>query len=284
MVAHLLCFVREVIRIHADAVAADHAGAKGQKVPFAAGGFQYVQCVYPQAGKDDGKLVDQGNVQIALGVFNDFGGFCHLDAAGLVRPCANDLAVQRIHRLGHLGGAAAGDFFDGSEGVDFVPRVDALGAVAAEKILIEFQPRGFFQLRNADFFSSAWEHGGFIDHHIPFFKHAADGLAGLDQGGEIRAMGIVHRRRYSHDEDPTVTQVVQLAAKAQVLGGLELFRAAFQRVILAPLQFGHAGLVDIKADDRAVFAKFNGQGQADIAQANQGNGCVVQVHDFVSEI
>ena len=180
MVAHLLCFVREVIRIHADAVATHHAGAKGQKVPFTAGRFQHVQRIDVQTGKNYRKLIHQCNVQIALGVFNDFGGFCHLDAAGLVRPCANDLAVQRIHRLGHLGGAAAGDFFDGSEGVDFVARVDALGTVAAEKILIEFQPRGFFQLRNADFFSSAWEHGGFIDHHIPFFKHAADGLAGFD--------------------------------------------------------------------------------------------------------
>ena len=97
-------------------------------------------------------------------------------------------------------------------------------------------------------------------------------------------MGIIDRGRYGDDENAAVTQVVQLAAKAQMLGRLELFRAAFQRVILAPLQFGNPRLVDIKADDRAVFAKFNGQGQADIAQANQGNGCVVQVHDFVSEI
>lgn len=94
-------------------------------------------------------------------------------------------------------------------------------------------------------------------------------------------MGIVHRRRYSHDEDPTVTQVVQLAAKAQVLGGLELFRAAFQRVILAPLQFGNPRLVDIKADDRAVFAKFNGQGQADVAQANESDGGSTEIHRAV---
>ena len=67
-------------------------------------------------------------------------------------------------------------------------------------------------------------------------------------------------------------------------GGLENLALIPGTVGAAPVQFGHAGLVDIKADDRAVFAKFNGQGQADIAQANQGNGCVVQVHDFVSEI
>ena len=94
-------------------------------------------------------------------------------------------------------------------------------------------------------------------------------------------MGIIDRRRYSHDEDPTVTQVVQLAAKAQVLGGLELFRAAFQRVILAPLQFGHAGLVDVKADNGAVLAKFDGQGQADVAQANESDGGSTEIHRAV---
>ena len=63
--------------------------------------------------------------------------FGHLQTAGLVRAGRDDAAVQRIHHVGHCGRAATGNFLDFGQGVDLVTRVDAFGAVATEKILVE---------------------------------------------------------------------------------------------------------------------------------------------------
>ena len=67
-----------------------------------------------------------------------------------------------------------------------------------------------------------------------------------------------------------IAQVIQLGAEAQVRGGLELFGLGLQREVVPGLQLGDALLVDVKAHYAALFAKFNGQGQAHIAQPDDG--------------
>ena len=56
----------------------------------------------------------------------------------------DDLAVELVNGFGHLGRAAAGDFFDAGQAVFFVAGVDALGAVAAVKVLVEFETTEIF--------------------------------------------------------------------------------------------------------------------------------------------
>lgn len=41
---------------------------------------------------------------------------------------------------------------------------------------------------------------------------------------------------------------------------------------VAGLEFGEAGLVDVEADQRALFAEFDREGEADVAQADDGDG------------
>ena len=55
-------------------------------------------------------------------------------------------------------------------------------------------------------------------------------------------------------------------------------RAAFEGVVFASLQLGNAGGVDIKTQHRALIAKFNGQRQAHVPKANDGDVFVVEVH------
>ena len=139
VVADGLGLVGEVVRVYANAVPAHQAGAKRQEVPLGAGGLQHGLGVDAHAVEDHGQLVDQGNVHIALGVFNHLGGFGHADARGLVRAGGDDAGVERVHLGGHLGGRAAGDLFDGGHPVFFVAGVDALGAVAGKEVHIEDQ-------------------------------------------------------------------------------------------------------------------------------------------------
>ena len=88
VIADLLRLVRQVVRIDADAVAADQARAERQEVPLAAGGVQHLLGVDAEAVEDQRQLVDQRDVDVALGVLDDLGGLGDPDAGGLVRAGA----------------------------------------------------------------------------------------------------------------------------------------------------------------------------------------------------
>ena len=57
-------------------------------------------------------------------------------------------------------------------------------------------------------------------------------------------------------------------------GGGQFRRGGLPGAVVAGLELGDALGLDVEADHRAVFAKFDGQGQADVAQADDGQGGV----------
>jgi hypothetical protein len=134
--ADLLRLVGQVVGIDADAVAAHQARFERQEVPFAAGGRKHFASVEAETREQHGQFVDQGDVDVALGVFDHFGSLGHTDAAGLVGAGGDDGAVQRVDEVGGLRGRAGGDLLDGGQAVDLVARVDALGAVADVEALL----------------------------------------------------------------------------------------------------------------------------------------------------
>lgn len=265
VVTQFFGFVREVIRVHANAVAADHAGAKRQEVPLAACGLQHLQCVDADALEDDREFVDEGDVQVALAVFNHFGSFGHFEAAGFPGARFDDAAVQRIDRVGHCGCAATGNFADGGQGVDFVAGVDSLGAVAAEKVLVELEAAELFEHGHTHFFGGAGVDGGFVNDHVARLEHFAHGFAGFDKRGHVGAVGLVHWGGHGDDEDLCLLEVLRVGAVAQLLGALQFFGAAFQGVVFARLKLVDSRLVDVKTDGGAVFAKLYCEWQAHIA-------------------
>ena len=224
-----------------------------------------MQCVDAELAEDEAELVHERNVDVALGVFDDLGGFGHADAAGLVGAGGDDAGVEGIDHLGHGGGAAAGDFFDAGQAVLFVTRVDALGAVAAVEVDVVRQPAFALEHRHADFFSGAGVDGGFIDDDVARLEHPPDGGAGLDERAQVRPLGGIHRGGHGDDVDLRLGEFGRLGGVAQLRGLGELFRTALQRVIPPRLQLRYAGGVDVKADDGADFAELDGQGQADVA-------------------
>ena len=103
----------------------------------------------------------------------------------------------------------------------FVARVDTLGAVAAEKVLVEFETAELFQNRHAVFFCAARVNGGFVNYDITRFKCLAYGFAGFDEGCEVRALVLVNGGGYCDDEAVAGTQIIQVAAELQVPCGLQ---------------------------------------------------------------
>ena len=254
-----------------------------QEVPLAACGFQHFQGVDADPVEDDRQLVHKGNVQVALGVFNDLGGFGHLDGAGPAGAGRDDAGVKRVHFCRNGGRAAAGDLLDLCQGVDLVAGVDALGAVAAVKPPAAIgcvhisavdvgEIRESFQHRHADLFGGAGIDGGLVNHQVTRLERLTDRLAGPLQRCQVRGVGDIHRRGHGDDEDAAVGQLGRVAAEAQVRGRTEFFRRDLQRAVAPRLQLSHAPLVDVKPQHRPDVAKLHRQGQAYITQANDGNG------------
>ena len=80
-----------------------------------------------------------------------------------------------------------------------VARIDSLGRVAREEVLVELEARGLLQLGYADVLGGTRKDGGLVDDDIAGLQHGAHGAAGSNEGGEIGTLGVVHRRRYGDD-------------------------------------------------------------------------------------
>ena len=69
----------EIIGIDANAVTADETGAEGQEVPFRASGFENFEGIDADFFEDHSQLVHERNVEVALGVLDNFGGLGDFD-------------------------------------------------------------------------------------------------------------------------------------------------------------------------------------------------------------
>ena len=80
VVAEHVGLVRQVIGIDADAMAADQTRLELQEVPLRSRGFKHLSGVEADPVEDDRQLIHQGDVQIALRVFDHLGCLGGLDA------------------------------------------------------------------------------------------------------------------------------------------------------------------------------------------------------------
>ena len=82
----------------------------------------------------------------------------------------------------------------------------------------------------------------------------------------------IHGGGHGNDEDLAGLQILLLVAIAQVVRRLQLFCTAFQGVVAPRLQLGNPCLIDVEAEDGTTFSELDGQWQADVAQADDGDG------------
>ena len=141
VIAQHLCLVRQVVRVDADAVAADQAGPKRQEVPLRARRLQHLERVDADAVEDQRQLVDQRDVEVALRVLDHLGRLGHLDARCLVHAGRDDTAVDLGHLLQRRRRVARHHLGDLGQRVLLVAGVDALGRVAHEEVFLPLHAR-----------------------------------------------------------------------------------------------------------------------------------------------
>ncbi len=289
VVAEHFGFVGEVVGIDADAVAANQAGAERQEVPFGAGGLQHFQGVDAETVEDEGEFVHQGDVEVALGVFDDLGGFGDFDAAGVVDAGDNDGFVEVADGLEGGGVIAGDDFDDFGDGAFFVAGIDPLGGVPNVEVFFPFHTGVFFQQGDADFFGGAGIDGGFIDDGGTLLHVLADRGGGADQGGEVGNVGFIDRGGHGDDDEVGAANAAGVGADGEFRRGFKVFAADFAGGVAVVLVVGDLGFREVEADGFEFLAEFNRKRKTYVAQADdcndgRGHGVDFLVHGFVNNL
>ena len=160
------------------------------------------------------------------------------------------------------------------------PGIDALRAVAGVKIHVELQAGVGFQHRHAVFFGRAGIDRRFVNDDVALLQNLADGRRRLDQRREVGALVLVDRRRHGDDIDVAVGEIGEIGGVMQPRRLAQFFVADFERRVMAGFERGDARGVDVETNDLAMLAKFHGQRQADVAEADDGE---FDVRNFVDE-
>src|SRR3569623_1828296 len=271
VVADLLRLVREVVGIDADAVAADQAGPEGQEVPLAASGLEHLEGVDAHAMEQQREFIDQRDVDVALRVFDDLRGLGDADAARLVRAGRDDAAIHGVDIVSDFRRGARGHLDYGVDAVLLIARVDALGAVADEEGLIEFEARLALDDGHAVFLGAARVHGGFIHHHVVLLEGLDDRVARADERVQVRTAVAVARRRHGDDVEVAVFQGRHIGGHGEAGRGLQLVRLDLERAVAARVEFGDARLVDVEAHHRQLLAELHRERQPHVTQADHAN-------------
>ena len=90
MVTVFFGFVGQVIGIHTDAMSSDQTRVEFQKIPFGARSFDHIVNIDVHATEDDREFVHKGDVDVALGVLDDFSSFSDFDGRRPVNTWLHD--------------------------------------------------------------------------------------------------------------------------------------------------------------------------------------------------
>jgi hypothetical protein len=271
VVAGLLGAVREIIRIDADAVAADQARHERQEIPLGARRGEHVAGVDAEHVADRRQLVHEGDVEIALRVLDHFRRFRHFNRRRAVHAGLDHRAVDLGDQIERPGVEARDDLDDGLEAVRLVAGIDALGRIADREILARLQAGDLLQHRDAVFLHGTGIDRRFINHHAAGLERLGHRPRCGEHGREVRPARGVDRRRHRDDEKVASRKRRHIALVAErrmmQVGGLKLAAA-----VVAGAQLLDPRRVDIEACHRnAASGEGHRHGQADVTQPDHSN-------------
>src|SRR5208283_3990838 len=69
----------QVVGVNAYAMSSHQPRQERQEVPLSPGCLEHISGPDSHAGKDHSQLIDKGNVDVTLGIFNDLGGLSYFN-------------------------------------------------------------------------------------------------------------------------------------------------------------------------------------------------------------
>ena len=229
VIADLVGLVGEVVGVDADAVPADQAGPEGQEVPLGAGGLQHFERVDADAVEQDGELVHQGDVEVALRVLDHLGRLGDLDARRTVYARGDDALVESGDFFERLRSVARHHFQDAGKRVLLVTGIDALGRVADVEVALPAHAGGFLEDRHAHFLGGAGIDRRFVHDDRAALHVPAYGLARADERAQVGLVRGVHRRRHRDDDEIGGRERRRIGRDLELPGGAQVLAATPRR-------------------------------------------------------
>src|SRR5881628_3349032 len=112
--------MRQIVRIDTDAVSAHESGPEMQKIPFRSSCFQHLGGVDADLVKNEGKFIDERDIEISLSVLDYLCRFGDFDAAGSMDAGSDDASVDLCHPVEGCGCIAGHDFGNTGQRMLFV--------------------------------------------------------------------------------------------------------------------------------------------------------------------
>ena len=271
VVAQHLCLVSQVVGIHANAVAANQAWFETQKVPFGPRCFKHLGGINAHLVKNDGQLVHQRNIQIALGILDHLCSLGCLDAGGPVNPRHNDGFIQLGYLVQGLRRIARHNLENLGQRMLFVTRIDTLRRVTHKKVLFPGQPRFPLQHGNTDILCRTGIDSGLKHHNRAFFHVPRHTRTGTCQRPKVWNVRVVHRRRHRHHNNVRFSQQAGIGGVDRVSRAAHVAVGQLARRINVLTARLHLGLRYIKPNRAPTLAKLHHQGQTHVTQANDRN-------------
>src|SRR6266700_1740274 len=201
MIARLLRSKRQVIRVDANAVAADEARRETDEIPFGRSRRKHVAGVDVELVEDRGKLVHESDVEGALCVLDRLGRFRDFYGRCLVQAGRYDGAIHRSDDLESTCILTSHHLCNCLEPMSPITRIDPLGRIAHGEIAARRQTRDLFEDWHAIFLGCAGIDRRFVDNDVALLQSLAHGRRGAQQRRQVRSARLIDWGRYRHDEE-----------------------------------------------------------------------------------
>ncbi len=261
------------------------AGVEGLETEgLAAGGGDDLPDVDAHGGEDDFHFVDQGDVDGAVDVFQQLGGFGDLGGGdgddfvdGLLVEGDGDFAGDFVD--------SADEFWDGLGAGIFSAGVFAFGGEGEEEVCAAEQAAGLEQGEN-DLAGGAGVGGGFENDQLSGTEAEGDFFGAFADEGEV-GLAVVAEGGGDADEDRIgLRKAGKIGGGVESSGGFHVgdegFAEVFEVIFAAVEGFGLGGVV-VESDHVETGAVEGGEeGEADVAEADDADAGGFGV-DFVEE-
>lgn len=252
-------------------MSADKSGREFDEVPFGGGGLDDVVGVDAHGVENLGELVHEGDVDVALGVLDDFRCLGDFDRGGFVCSVDEDGVVDTVDDVGNLGGGAGGYFLDFLDGMELVAGIDALGGVAGEEVLVELQAADTLYDGKTFFLGNAGIDGGFVDNDVAFGDDFADCLACSPEGFEVGSVVVIDGCGDGDNVEVAVADFVKIGGAAEAVifqGVLKELVADLECRVMAGVEGVDATLIHVKSNGGIFCRKKTCQRQAYITESD----------------